>query len=154
MSGHVRRRGARSWELKFDTGRDSSGRRITKYVAFTGSKHQARARLTELLSESARGVLVDVSKETLAVFADRWDRDWASHNLSPKTLERYRQLIAIQIAPSDLGCMALQKIINNVLNKYVIFHKHSVKKLVLLPIYKALKFVYHVLKIKKLHLRQ
>jgi hypothetical protein len=27
MKGHIRRRGERSWELKFDLGRDPSGKR-------------------------------------------------------------------------------------------------------------------------------
>ena len=76
MSGHIRRRGEGSFEIKFDAGRDASGRRLTKYQSFKGSRKEAQAKLAELLSESARGILVDTSKETLAEFADRWDRDW------------------------------------------------------------------------------
>jgi integrase len=109
MSGHIRRRGA-GWELKFDTGVDqATGRRGTRYASFRGNKRQAQAKLTELLGESARGTLVDASKETLSTFLERWDRDWAVSNVSPKTMERYRQLIANQIG-KHLGSMPVQKI--------------------------------------------
>jgi hypothetical protein len=91
MTGHIRRRGAASWELKFDVGRDqATGKREIRYQSFKGSKREAQAKLTELLTDAARGTLVDASKETLGAFADRWDRDWATHNVSPKTVERYR----------------------------------------------------------------
>ena len=110
MSGHIRRRGERSWELKFDLGIDPVTRkRDTRYVSVKGSKREAQAKLTELLSEAARGVLVDASKETLGAFMERWDRDWASHNVSPKTVERYRQLITNQVKPI-LGSTLVQKI--------------------------------------------
>jgi len=37
--GHIRPQGEGSWEIKFDLGRDPlSGRRITKYVTFQGTK--------------------------------------------------------------------------------------------------------------------
>lgn len=110
MTGHIRKRGERSWELKFDLGADPlTGKRGIRYQSFKGTKREAQAKLTELLSEAARGVLTDPSKETLSAFADRWDHDWASHNVSLKTAERYRQLIANQIKP-HLGAMPVQKI--------------------------------------------
>jgi integrase len=110
MSGHIRRRGEQSWELKFDVGRNQvTGKREIRYQSFKGSKREAQAKLTELLNEVAKGTLVDASKETLGTFADRWDRDWATHNVSPKTAERYRQLITNQIKP-HLGTMPVQKI--------------------------------------------
>jgi integrase len=107
MSGHVRRRGKASWELKFDIP-GANGARETKYVSVKGTKRQAQARLTELLTESARGTLVDPSKETLGQFMDRWD-SWASTNLAGKTLERYRGLVAHQIKP-QLGATPIQKL--------------------------------------------
>lgn len=100
MRGHIRRRGKNSWELKFDIGVDPrTGKREIRYQSVKGTKKEAQAKLTELLSETARGILVDPTKETVAAFADRWDRDWASLNVSPKTVERYRQLITNQIKP-------------------------------------------------------
>ncbi len=110
MSGHIRRRGERSWEIKFDLGVNPlNGKREIRYASVKGAKKDAQAKLTELLSEHARGVLVDPSKETLAAFMDRWDRDWATHNVSLKTAERYRQLMTNQIKP-HLGAMPVQKV--------------------------------------------
>jgi integrase len=42
-------------------------------------------------------------------FLDRWSRDWAAHNVSPKTLERYRGLIDKQILPL-IGNQPIQKL--------------------------------------------
>jgi integrase len=110
MRGHIRRRGKNSWELKFDLGIDpATGKRETRYQSIKGTRKEAQAKLTELLSSHARGVLVDQSKETLAIFLDRWCADWASHNVSRKTAERYRQLIAHQVKP-HLGNMPVQKV--------------------------------------------
>jgi integrase len=110
MRGHMRPRGGRSWEIKFDLGVDPlTGKREARYASVKGTKKDAQAKLTELLSEATRGVLVDPIKETLSAFLDRWDRNWATHNVSPKTAERYRRLIATQIKP-HLGGLLVQKI--------------------------------------------
>jgi len=43
MTGHVRRRGERSWELKFDAGSASgTGRRITRYSSFRRARRDMR----------------------------------------------------------------------------------------------------------------
>jgi integrase len=109
-AGHIRRRGRNSWELKFDLGIDPvTGKRETRYQSIKGTKKEAQAKLTELLSEQARGVLVDPTKETVTAFLDRWCTDWASHNVSRKTAERYQQLITHQVKP-HLGAMSVQKV--------------------------------------------
>ena len=42
-SGHIRPRGAGSWEIKYDVGRDAlTGRRITRYRTIHGSKRDAQ----------------------------------------------------------------------------------------------------------------
>jgi hypothetical protein len=48
MSGHSRRRGKQSWELKFDAGRDAAGKRIVRYHSFRGTKREAVVKLAEL----------------------------------------------------------------------------------------------------------
>jgi hypothetical protein len=44
MSGHVRRRGARSWELKYDVPHSNKRRQI-RYRSFKGTRRQAEAEL-------------------------------------------------------------------------------------------------------------
>jgi integrase len=108
-TGHIRRRGERSWELKFDLGTDPlSGRRKTAYHSFKGTKRNAQIELTRLIASAADGNYVDPSKLTLAEFLDRWE-GWAATQVSAKTLERYRQLAAHQIRP-HLGASRIQRL--------------------------------------------
>jgi hypothetical protein len=100
MTGHIRRRGERSWELKFDLGRDETGKRQIRYHSFKGTKREAQAELTRLSAEALHGTYIDATSETVGGFLDRWDRDWASIHLSPKTVERYRGIIGKQIKPN------------------------------------------------------
>jgi Phage integrase, N-terminal SAM-like domain len=110
MSGPIRRRGARSWELKFDLGTDPlTGKRITKFRSFKGTKREAQAELVRLVNSANQCVYVDPSKATLAEFLDRWERDWAALNVSPKTLERYIELLRLHVRP-HLGATKVQKL--------------------------------------------
>jgi integrase len=110
MTGHIRRRGKNSFELKFDAGRDPvTGKRKIRYSSFKGSKRAAELELARLVSEHDAGNSVDPSKITVAEFFDRWDRDWAAANVSLKTLERYRQIARLQIKP-NIGNLAIQKL--------------------------------------------
>jgi integrase len=110
MTGHVRRRGAQTWELKFDVGTDPlSGKRLTKYHSFKGTKREAETELRRLLGAADNGEYVDPSKETLGEFLDRWERDWASVNVGPKTLERYAELLRLHVRP-HMGRVRIQKL--------------------------------------------
>ena len=80
----------RSWELKFDVGTDpATGRRKTRYASFKGTKREAEIELARLIAAASRGDNIDPSRETVSGFLDRWLRDWASTNVSPKTAETY-----------------------------------------------------------------
>ena len=49
MKGHIRRRGERSFELKFDLGHDPvTGKRNIAYQSFKGTKREAQIKLAEL----------------------------------------------------------------------------------------------------------
>jgi integrase len=110
MSGHVRRRGEQSWELKYEAGTDPrTGKRITKYQSFKGTKREAQAELIRLMDAVRRGDYIDPSKVTVSEFLDHWDKDWAANNVSPKTRERFSQLITHQVQP-HLGNIPIQKL--------------------------------------------
>jgi integrase len=110
MTGHVRRRGERSWELKFDAGSDpGTGRRITRYSSFRGTKREAEVQLAKLVAGAANGDQVDLSKLTVNEFLDRWERDWCACNVSPKTSERYGELLRLHVRPT-LGSLKIQKL--------------------------------------------
>jgi len=110
MTGHIRRRGANSWEIKFDVGTDPlTGRRRTRYATFKGTKRAAEVELARLVAQHAAGEGVDPTKATLRDFLDRWERDWAATNVSPKTLERYKQLLRLYVDPY-MGAFRIQKL--------------------------------------------
>ena len=109
MSGHIRRRGERSWELKFDLGRDPvTGKRQIAYRAFRGTKREAQAELTRQLAAVDADTFVAKDKVTVAEFFGKWITGVAA-SISPKTTERYRGLMDKQILP-NVGALPLQKL--------------------------------------------
>lgn len=109
MTGHVRRRGAKSWELKFDLETDPrTGKRITRYHSFRGTKREAEAELVRLKAAADRGDYVDPTRITLSEFLDRWET-WAATQVSAKTLERYRELAAHHVRP-HVGQSRIQRL--------------------------------------------
>src|SRR5262245_22604044 len=110
MKGHIRKRGRGTFELKYDIGADPlTGKRRIRYASFKGGKRDAEIELARLVAQNAAGEGVDPSKATVAEFLDRWDRDWASANVGAKTLERYRQLIRLNVNPG-IGAVRVQKL--------------------------------------------
>lgn len=107
MKGHIRPRGPGAWELKFDVQSDN-GQRKTRYVTVRGGKREAQKKLTELLDQVNKGSFIDPSKTTLAEFLDRWEA-WAATQVSAKTLERYKDLLAHHVWP-HIGGRAIQKL--------------------------------------------
>jgi integrase len=106
-TGNITRRGAHSWRIKFDDAADADGARRTRYVTVRGTKRQAQERLTQLLAARDNGTAVAPNALTIADYLRGWldnDRD-----LSPKTRERYRQLVEQQIIP-HLGAIPLQRL--------------------------------------------
>lgn len=111
MSGHIRRRGANSWELKFDLGRDpSTGKRRIRYHNFKGTRKAAELRLAEMLLAVGKGSYVEKSKTTVSdhvrARVDQWE---AAGEIGAKTAERYRELADNQIAPF-IGGKFVQKL--------------------------------------------
>jgi integrase len=111
MKGHIRQRGKRSFELKFDAGRDpATGNRKIQYVSFKGTKREAQVKLAELIASVGKGAYVEPHKVAIADFVrarvDRWE---AAGAISARTAQRYRQLLEHQIAP-HLGAKPLQKL--------------------------------------------
>jgi integrase len=108
MRGNITRRGKSSWRLKFDIGNDPvSGKRRTRYVTVRGKRQNAERELARLLNEVHNGTLVEASKVTVAEYIRTWLDN--AHELSAKTVERYRQLARQQIMP-HLGAVQLQKL--------------------------------------------
>jgi integrase len=62
-----------------------------------------------LIAAAAAGEHIDPSRMTVGKFLDRWERDWAPMNVSAKTLERYKELLAHHVRP-HIGAVRLQRL--------------------------------------------
>lgn len=110
MRGHIRRRGEHSWELKYELGADRrTGRRVTKYISFKGTKREAQAELVRLMETVRRGEHVDPAKLSVAEFLDRWEQGWAALQVGLKTRERYVELLRLHVRP-HIGALPLHKL--------------------------------------------
>lgn len=108
--GHIRQRGQRSWELKFDLGRDAvTGKRISRYVNFRGTKREAQAELNRLLNSRNEGTYVDPTKMTLAEYLEYWLAVYVDRQLAAKTAARHRGIVQHQIIPR-LGLAPMRKL--------------------------------------------
>lgn len=97
------------WELRYPAGKTSDGKRRVCTCTFRGTETAAHAELRRLLTEVDKGLHVDPSKLTVGEYLDRWLTDWAAANLSPKSLERYTELLRLHAKP-HIGRHKLQKL--------------------------------------------
>jgi len=109
--GFIRQRGKESWQIKFDAGRDpTTGKRQTQFLTFRGTRKEARLKLAELIASVGKGSYVNQSSltvlEHVRVRIEQWQ---ALGKITPKTAERYRELLDNQIAP-HIGKASLQKL--------------------------------------------
>ena len=109
MKGHIRRRGKKSWAVILDLGRDAIGKRKQKWHTVRGTKKDAEAVLARLVHELGTGEYVEPSKMLVREYLERWLKDYAGQSVSPKTLERYRQIIDGNITPA-IGGYGLSKL--------------------------------------------
>jgi integrase len=99
-SGGIREKRPNVFELKFDIGPDPvTGRRRTKYRTVAGTRRAAQKELTRLLSEIDSGNYAEPSQNTVKTLLDRWLEHVRPPKVSPKTFERYEQLIHNNIVP-------------------------------------------------------
>ena len=106
MRGNITRRGKLSWQIKFDVP-SLDGKRQQRYATVKGSRQDAQKELTRLLAAADQGALPDPPSSTLAEYLRAWLD--GPLGLSPKTLERYRELSERQII-LHLGATKLQKL--------------------------------------------
>jgi integrase len=108
--GHIRQQGKGSWELKFDLGRDPlTGRRVTKYATFRGTKRKAQEELTRLLAHRNEGSYVDPTKMTLAEYLHHWLAVDIDRRVAARTAARHRGIVEKNIIPR-LGHVAVRKL--------------------------------------------
>ncbi|BAV45293.1 integrase family protein [Mesorhizobium loti] len=98
MKGHLKERSPGHWAIVIDVPDPATGKRRRKWHSFTGGKREAQVECARLISEIKGGVYLEPHKTTLAKFLDRW-LEHEAPNVSPKTLERYKELATKTIVP-------------------------------------------------------
>src|SRR5215467_9246453 len=107
--GHIRQQGKGSWELKFDLGRDPlTGKRITKYVTFRGTKRKAQEELTRLLGQRNDGSYIEPTKMTVAEYLRHWLEVDIDRRVANSTAARHRGIVEKNIIPK-LGHIPVRK---------------------------------------------
>ena len=109
MTGHIQKRGKRSFRLKFDIGKDANGKRLFDFVTVRGTRKQAENELTKRLAEVNAGAYVENSKITVKEFFAKWIETYAEGGVSAKTLDGYKSIIKHHFDPA-FGALRLQKL--------------------------------------------
>jgi integrase len=108
MKGHIRERSPGHWAIILDVNKNGTRRR--KWHSFKGSKREAQAECARLITAMKGGEYVEANKLTVGQYLfDRLAQWEGGKKISPKTMERYRELINNQIIP-HLGGKQLQKL--------------------------------------------
>lgn len=97
--GGYRRRGDSSFELKFPVTDPKTGMRVMRYHTFRGNETGARAKLRELVKNAHDGFAPIQPRQTFGEVLDAWEKTLAVKALSPKTLERYRDVARVHVRP-------------------------------------------------------
>ena len=108
MTGHIRKRGQRSWAVLVDLPRGPDGKRRRKWHPVHGNKKDAQRKRNELLHQLETGAYVEQVRMTLEEFLARWLGSIES-KVGAKTLERYQQLADHHIIPC-LGTIPLPRL--------------------------------------------
>ena len=96
--------------LKIYVGRDPvTGKPNVKWHPFKGTLNKAKAERGRLISEIEAGTYVEPSRLTVAKYLKGWLTDHARHNVSPKTFERYQEIVEKNLIPA-LGAHRLVKL--------------------------------------------
>ena len=87
------------FEMKFDIGFDPiTGKRRTNYKTFKGTRRDAEKELRRMLREIDTGDYVEPSTITVGALLEKWVQHMRSQ-VSPKTVERYEQLVSNNLLP-------------------------------------------------------
>src|SRR5262249_22343495 len=108
MKGHIRERSPGHWAIVIDVRDPATGKRKRRWHSFAGTKRQAQVECARLIAAVDSGTAVEPSKVTVADFVRGRIAQWeAAGDISPRTAQRYQQLLKNQIAP-HLGAKVLR----------------------------------------------
>ena len=110
MKGHLRERSPGHWAIVIDARDPATGKRKRRWHSFKGTKREAQVECARLIASVGQGTYVEQSKMTVAEFVRGRVTQWeTAGNITPRTAQRYRQLVENQIVP-HIGTKPLQKV--------------------------------------------
>lgn len=109
MTGHIRKRGERSWAILLDLPRGPDGKRRRKWHTVHGTKKDPQRKRNELLHEIESGLYCEPAKMAVKDYLQKWLKDYASTNVSGKTYERYAEIVRNHLEPA-IGNLPLPRL--------------------------------------------
>lgn len=104
MKGHIRERSPGKWAIVLDVRNPATGKNRRRWHSFRGSKRDAQIECARLVTALKGGTYIDPNKTTLAAFFARW-LDHIRSRVSPRTFERYSEIVDKNILPSLGGTL-------------------------------------------------
>jgi len=118
MRGHIVKRYKNSYTIVLSLGVDpATGKKKQQWISVKGTKKEAEKRLSEMLHQLDTGMFIKPGKVTVAEFLERWLKDYAWPNLSPRTAEGYEHMIDRHLIP-QLGSITLTQLRPEHLQRY------------------------------------
>ncbi len=99
MAGSIQKSGSNSWKLTVSAGFDGKGNRIRYTKTVKGTKTEAKKELARFVTEIETGQTTATGKMTFKGFAELWIKEHAKVKLSPKTVDRYIEILETRIYP-------------------------------------------------------
>jgi integrase len=117
MRGFLKQRAKGSWSLVLYLGKDESGRARQKWHTVRGSRKDAERELARLVTALGSGSYIEPTRMTLGQYLAHWLQSYARPNVSPKTCERYAEIVRCHLVPA-LGHLVLAKLTPLQLQEY------------------------------------
>lgn len=97
------------WRVRISGDEDAKGKRDRLVKHVRGTKRDAEAELAKLLHEQDQGTLSKPSRDTLAVYMDRWLKEAAGPGMKPAAVDITAEYSARYIVPT-LGAARLDRL--------------------------------------------
>src|SRR5262245_42306107 len=110
MRGTIEKLPSGSYWVTVFLGRDAAGKWIRSRRTVEGTKKDADCELTKMLRDVDTGGYVDSSKETVAVYLERWLTDYVAVKVEKPSTRRSYAMIARKHLIPNLGRLKLAKL--------------------------------------------
>jgi len=120
----VEKRGESSYRLTVSCGYDKQGKKLVKrksidlsHIKPNKREEEANKQWILFKDEVEKGIFLDAGKITFEDFIEKWLKDYAEHELAPKTLFRYKEILNSRVIPA-LGHIKLIQLQPTHLNEF------------------------------------